>query len=320
MESKTELVIQSGLGTWHKKTKLINIGQELECESRDLGINQLRNIHSTCDGFLLMNEPRNDGKLQVINPATKFCLTIPKCPSGCQHTACSAALGFDSSTKQYKIVHVMTDSYGFEIFNLSSGDEHWKRVSGPWEDLNDRPFNPVKFCWKDPVSINGRILHWYVDSSEYIISMQVNEARFSRTYLPTRGKTNNYGLAQLGEFLSFINCDSGITIDVWILEDFLGRVWSKKHTIVAELTNYICPYKSARQYERTMPKLRQLVAVAWARNGEVLILKHKKISSVYIYDTKSRAMKKFDNNMGNLESFVPHKDSLFDNNLLGIKA
>ncbi|XP_009588991.1 F-box protein At4g19940-like [Nicotiana tomentosiformis] len=314
MESKSELLIQEAAGR-HMKTKLIEIGKELECESRDLGINQLRKIHSSCDGFLLMNEPWIAWKLQVINPATKFCLTIPKCPSGCQHTACSAALGFDSSTKQYKVVHVMTDSYGFEIFNLSSGDEHWERVSGPWEDPNDRPFDPVKFNWKDPVSINGKILHWYVDSSEYIISMQVNEAKFSRTYLPKCGeviKTNNYSLVELGGFLSFINSDSETIMDVWILEDFQGQVWSKKHRIVAESINYICPYKSARQNERTMPELGKLVVVAGARrNGEVLILKHKKNSSGYIYDTKSRVMKIFSSNMRNLESFVPHKDSLF---------
>ncbi|KAK4359287.1 hypothetical protein RND71_021516 [Anisodus tanguticus] len=237
---------------------------------------------------------RGDGKLQVINPATKFWFTIPKCPSGCLHEACCAALAFDSSTKQYKVIHVITDSYGFEIFNLSCADEHWERVSGPWEDL------------KSPVSINGRLLHWCVDSSEYFISMEVKEAKFRRTSLPTHGevinKTKNYAL-------------SDTQMDVWILEHFRGKVWSKKHMIVAELTNYICPYicKSTRQNERTMPKLGKLVVVAGARNGEVLILQHKKNSSLYIYDTKSMVMKTFNDssNMRNLVSFIPHKDNLF---------
>lgn len=122
MESKPEVVIQSGLRR-HMKTKLIEIGKELECESRELGLSKLRKIHSGCDGFILMSEPGDDGKLQVINPATKFCLTIPRCPSHCQHKACTAAIGFDSTTKKYKVVHVVTDSYGFEIFNLSSADD-----------------------------------------------------------------------------------------------------------------------------------------------------------------------------------------------------
>ncbi|KAK6779183.1 hypothetical protein RDI58_021367 [Solanum bulbocastanum] len=251
MESKTELVIQSGL-VWRMKTKLTEIRKEFECESREVGLNKLRKIHSSCVEFLLMSEPGNNG----INPATKFCLTILRCPSHCQHKACSAALAFDSSTKQYKVVHVVTDSYGFEIFNVSCADDelHWERVSSPWEDLNDRPFNPVKFHWKNPVSINGRILHWYVDSAEYFITMQVKEEKFSRTYLPERvkeiNKTKDYALVELDGFLSFINCDSEKSMNVWILEDFRRKVWSKKHTIVAELTNYICPYISSRQDEK----------------------------------------------------------------------
>ncbi|XP_059306934.1 uncharacterized protein LOC132058456 [Lycium ferocissimum] len=240
-ESKSELVIQARHGR-HMKTKLIEIGKELECESRELGKNQSREIHSSCDGFLLMSEPGDSGKLQVINPATEFCVTVPRCPSGCLHGACSAAIAFDSSTKQYKVVHVVNDYYyRFEIFNLSSADENWERVSGPWEDINDRPFNLGNFYWKNAVSINGRILHWYVESSEYFISMEVKEAGFTRTYLPERGdvinKTNNYALVGLGGFLSVVYCDSDTQMDVWILEDFHGQLWSKKHTIVAELTN-----------------------------------------------------------------------------------
>lgn len=113
------------------------------------------------------------------------------------------------------------------------------------------------------MSINGRILHWYVDSAKYFMSMDVKEGKFNRTYLPERVKVINemidYALIELDGFLSFINCDSETTMNVWILEDFRGKVWSKKHTIVAELTNYICPYKSASQDERRMPNLGNLL-------------------------------------------------------------
>lgn len=100
-------------------------------------------------------------------------------------------------------------------------------------------------------------------------------------------------------------------MNVWILEDFRGKVWSKKHTIVAELTNYICPYKSARQDERRMPKLGKLIAVAGVRISEVLILEYKKNSNVYVYNMKRKVMKTLSSNMKKLESFVPHKDGLF---------
>ena len=101
-------------------------------------------------------------------------------------------------------------------------------------------------------------------------------------------------------------------MDVWILEDFHGQVWSKKNTIVAELTHYVCPSKSTRPNERSMPEIGKLIAVGGVRNGEMLILKHQKNSKEYLYDTKSRVTKMFNiYNMRNSESFVTHKESLF---------
>lgn len=166
------------------------------------------------------------------------------------------------------------------------------------------------------MSINGRILHWYINSSEYFVSMDVKVGKFSRTYLPECGevinKTNNHTLLQLDGLFSFITCDCKTTIDVWILEDFHEQVWSKKYTNVAELTHYVYPSKSTRPNDRTMSKLGKLVAVAGARNSEVLIFKHRKKSNkAYIYDTKNRVMKMFNIGMRSLESFVPHKESLF---------
>ncbi|KAG5583737.1 hypothetical protein H5410_044171 [Solanum commersonii] len=192
-ESKTELLlIQAASSARHMKTKLLEIGKDIECESCDLGINRL----------------------------------------GCHHKdyGCSSAIGFDSRKKQFKVVHVVTDSYGFEIFNLNGANDesHWKQIPGSWadaDDVSERQFNPLNFRWKNPVSINGRIQHWYVDSSEYIISMQVNEAKFSRTNLPEeliqRGR---YELVELGGFLSIVHYDSDTRMDVWNLE---GECWYK---------------------------------------------------------------------------------------------
>lgn len=44
-ELKSELVIQSGY-IRYMKTKLIVIGKDLECESRELGPSKIRKIHS----------------------------------------------------------------------------------------------------------------------------------------------------------------------------------------------------------------------------------------------------------------------------------
>ncbi|GFY82308.1 hypothetical protein Acr_02g0005480 [Actinidia rufa] len=74
--------------------------------------------------------------------------------------------------KVYKVVHVYANLFGFEIFALGCSDNSWRRVSGPWKDPWERPFD-LKFRWSDPVLVSGRFLHWYVNSHQYIISMDV---------------------------------------------------------------------------------------------------------------------------------------------------
>ncbi|KAH0739456.1 hypothetical protein KY290_038161 [Solanum tuberosum] len=180
-ESKSELLIQSGY-VRHMKTKLIEIGKDLECESRDLGLNKTRKIHSSCDGFVLMSEPDDFyfGKLRIINPATKFCITIPGFPSRCQHGTCSAALVFDSSTEQYKVVHIVNYCFGFEIFNLSNAEENWKweRVdSDLWEGdvLYFSLFSPKEFKYFGTT---------YLVLGDYWYTMSPNESKCCRSLIP----------------------------------------------------------------------------------------------------------------------------------------
>ncbi|KAF3638637.1 hypothetical protein FXO38_23142 [Capsicum annuum] len=144
--------------------------------------------------------------------------------------------------------------------------------------------------------------------------MQVNETKFSRTYLPELGR-GRYELVELGGFLSCVYCDSSMKMDILILEDLERQVWFKKHSIVVESIDYICPknVKSSSTYENSMPDLGKLVPIAGVRNGGVLILKHNN-SSIYIYNTSTRGMKKANISMKNLGSCIPYKDSLLSIN------
>ena len=116
----------------------------------------------------------------------------------------------------------------------------WRRIPGPFE-VYDQPYNNIDdFSWSDPVSINGEVLHWYVDSCEFLISMDASDERFSRTPLPDCDKKvyeGNYALVEkrwMGR-LSFAHTISYKEMDVWVMEeDFHGRVWVKKHSITLE--------------------------------------------------------------------------------------
>ncbi|KAG5550414.1 hypothetical protein RHGRI_015390 [Rhododendron griersonianum] len=102
-----------------------------------------------------------------MNLVTKCCVTLPKCPSDSPHLRCGVALGYDSRTKKYKVVHVYADLFGFEIFTIGGSDNEWKRVCGPWKDAHhERPFD-LDFYWSDPILTNERFMHWFVDSDDY---------------------------------------------------------------------------------------------------------------------------------------------------------
>ncbi|KAJ0089168.1 hypothetical protein Patl1_31726 [Pistacia atlantica] len=206
----------------------------------------------------------------------QVCLTLPKCHSGCLHKACGAALGFDPCKQEYKVVHMYADGYGFEIFTLGCSDNAWKRVPGPF---------------KDEKSI--------------------------RMYLPdSAGKTNErrYNLLEMGGNLALVYTVSDTQFDVWILEDFGGQEWTKRHSIMAESTNYT-NFKSSSTY-KTLPNFMFLVAVAAMRDGEVLMFKYQKdegkvADCSYLYDMKQRQLKKFRMKIRSGGKFIPHRGSLY---------
>ena len=131
------------------------------------------------------------------------------------------------------MVHVYNAIFGFEIFDLGCSDGEWKRIPRPFQ-VYDRPYT-IDFSWSDPVSVNGQVLHRYVSSCEFIISMDVSDERFIRTRLPDCEKKickGNYALIVMDGCLSFVHTIPFKEIDVWILKDFHGQVWLKKHSIV----------------------------------------------------------------------------------------
>lgn len=319
METKAELLVGGPTsrrnGYFEVKLMEVEGALQLDCKLRDCGLCRMGRPRSSCNGLLLLNHPKEEGLLQVMNLITTVGLTLPKCPSGCRHKACGSALGFDPNKKEYKVIHMYADSFGFEIFNLAGPpDAAWRIIPGPWEGLQERPYDFERFSWSDPISVNGRVLHWHVASNEYIISMDVSEEISTKTYLPNISEeieSYKYTLAELGGYLSFVYALSDIQVDIWILDDcFRGQIWSKKHSIQLDLIKYVTPENSLlpANHANALPNLSKLVAVA-GRGCDILILKHEN-SCLYIYDMKHRVMKKFKMNMKNPMYFIPHRSSL----------
>ncbi|KAJ9694891.1 hypothetical protein PVL29_010390 [Vitis rotundifolia] len=104
----------------------------------------------------------------------------------------------------------------------------------------------------------------YVSSCEFIISTDVSDERFIRTRLPDSEKKickGNYALIVMDGCLSFVHTISFKEIDVWILKDFHGQVWLKKHSIVTQSAKYppLMDSSFPRECQNDLPDLRRLV-------------------------------------------------------------
>ncbi|GLT89472.1 hypothetical protein SLE2022_074510 [Rubroshorea leprosula] len=344
-----EFLIQAGM---RYKTSLLIVDEErLHFQLRNIDYPHMGQIRSSCNGLILVdNNSPLLGVFSVRNIVNGSVINLPRCPSGCYHGTCGVALGYVPCSKQYKVVHMYADGFGFEIFaffidnktfSFMSPDNTWKRIPGPFNAPCERPFNIEQFTWSDPVLIGGQVMHWFVDSDKYIISMDISDEKVSKTNLPNWGKQINrlkYDLVEIDGKLSFMYRYNSCIIDIWILKDFAKQVWSKEHSINASATKFTglstdslihrkksntLPDTEEVQREDTLtgseekndklPAFQKLVLVASLRNGEVLVFKHQTKSGVddrvYVYDMKLQELKKLQKKIKSEPRFIPYRSS-----------
>ncbi|XP_021289704.1 putative F-box protein At5g62060 [Herrania umbratica] len=330
--------------TWWKTSFLQIDENEFDFTLTNYSTHSTNLSKSNCNGLVLESKTEEGTSMPCVkNILTGSVLTLPSCPSGCRHEylTCGFALGFNPGTKEYKVVHVYADSYGFELFTIGS-DHKWRRIPGPFGDLNERPFDVERFSWSDPESIGGQVLHWFVESDTYIISMDLSDEKLRRTNLPDVGRSimkYEYDLVEMNGELCFVYKVSKFQIDFWVLKDFDRQVWSKEHSIIAMSTNYTPWLASSeltkkdkdqshggkqkkvddaslnrKEKKAKLPNFLKLEALATLRNGEVIVLMDKQNSIhaniMYLYDLKRKEMRQFRIKMKKGTAFQPHRSSL----------
>ncbi|GKD66859.1 F-box protein-like protein, partial [Tanacetum coccineum] len=85
--------------------------------------------------------------------------------------------------------------------------------------------------WHDPVSIDGRYLHWNVNSFDYLLSMDTVQERFRRISLPpvyddNLKNKNQYSICKMGGFLGLHEVSSENDV-IWVLKNFERTTWEK---------------------------------------------------------------------------------------------
>ncbi|PSS34626.1 Potassium channel subfamily U member 1 like [Actinidia chinensis var. chinensis] len=74
---------------------------KLDYKLHEVRVCPMGRVRSSCNGMLLLNHPKRECVLQVVNVVTRCYQTLPKCHSGCPHKECGYALTFDPFTQVY---------------------------------------------------------------------------------------------------------------------------------------------------------------------------------------------------------------------------
>lgn len=241
---RASLIIQKPTSENHRAytSRLVSICEgkkKLRVSKKDLNIPCRGHIRSWCNELLLIVDPNKLGALYVYNLLTKEGLYVPMSMSlfckGHIRCRCGLSLAFNKYTREYKVVHVYIGLNQVEceilVFKYECSMFYflkWVTVKGPGF-RGDR-----EYYWDDPISVEGRFLHWDVHSPNYIVSMDVVEGGFQKTCLPKKTSfnlSNGYHLMEISGLLSVVVPFSGTVFEVWVLKDFQKSEWEKLLTV-----------------------------------------------------------------------------------------
>ncbi|XP_058097686.1 F-box protein At3g07870-like [Magnolia sinica] len=284
--SEPGFIFQKRISRSKCKTHFMEI-KEGDIKVHDLDLHCPGRICASCNGLILLESMLS---LYVINPISKQRIILPPSDLSFKYPLSYEiyGFGFNSITKEYKVVHVCEYKkrktpipLGCEITTV--GSDSWREIDGPFFGLTEL---------RIPISASG-ILHWAI-GMDYIVSMDVGNEKFHKTPFPNCSR-RSYHFLELGEFLSFANRESPVQIDVWILKDLDGGEWIKQLSIGVD-----CLGSLLSQDLRWGGSLDPVLLLASFRNGEVIIFEcfAIDIGGFYLYDFKLERIIKFDGSCG----------------------
>lgn len=243
-------------------------------------------IRAACNGLILLENKLKKGGLIVVNPVTRKLISLPLgtlCPADKE----SYGFAFCTVTGEYKVVHLFQDElryFGCEILNL--GTRVWRAVNGP-------SFGLLRWLGCLPVLAIGA-LHWVpnIDSSDYLVSIEVDKERFHIIPLPKSSRYHDR-IVEMRGFLSFVTHEEENQMGVWILKG-LGELWTKQLSIKTGCILDMVPLYSLRI------------------KGD-MIFKRDEDGSFYAYDFQLQVMRKIEMENERLKMsgmYHPHVNSL----------
>ncbi|KAL3503491.1 hypothetical protein ACH5RR_037940 [Cinchona calisaya] len=201
-------------------------------------------------------------KIYLCNLATRQFLTLPPSPFGCpdefmevQISTTGLGLGFDPSTKDYKLVKFIEYFFAESSAPPVGGVQIYQLRTNSWRKLEGDVSGPSAIvpcqCFPVSILINGfLIMHWcatYMCDNLWhgILSFNMSTEAFQKIELPPCDKPGRiaFNLAVLNDSLAFILFGSRFSepppilttehsIDIWVMMEYgIKESWVKKYSI-----------------------------------------------------------------------------------------
>ncbi|KAF8008291.1 hypothetical protein BT93_K2080 [Corymbia citriodora subsp. variegata] len=226
---------------------LIRIHEEAAAPRIELGkFAELRGyaIQGTCNGLLLFQHSTNSLKNPelLINPFTRVVLELPRAPDLLPGMFVYG-LGFDRSTKTYKMVQIKaidfdkttcTGTIGARIYDFNK--QSWRTCKAPTLPRCTGPYPDFIFA--------SGALNWFLQANSMsfrvlarvVLSFDLTKEEFS--FIPIPDDFSEWGdfnmgtqMHELGGSLALVHRPDKAHIDVWVLSDYTRREWTRKYRI-----------------------------------------------------------------------------------------
>lgn len=241
-------------------------------------------IVASCNGLLLTLFGRN---LFIANPITKCSFKVPSLPYFVHTSEKKFVFAYHHSAKEYKVVCIFVE---YEprircIIHTVGADSSWREIKLPNNNIYCLGFGMYRIHTQ--VLTSDGSLHWLTNCTTFsksyrshILSMEVNSEEFRTTRDPPAASTSlaPASLSWEDPYLFPLYHRPKILdvwVYVWVLEKYNKEVWVKKY----------CINPTIRLLWNTLP-------TASLYKGEVVIIKDRNGSEMFMYDPKFRKFKK----------------------------
>ncbi|KAL4587326.1 hypothetical protein LXL04_000195 [Taraxacum kok-saghyz] len=272
---RASLILQQARNLRARHVDISEAGEDqgLQVKVQALDIPHIGTIRSWVNELLLMstNDKGKKRSLYVYNLITNEGSYLPECNACCGGYCtlkCGVALSFDVFKGTYKVVHLFTGP-PVECHILILRKDI---VSSKWKEMKVPCMNGGWLLTCNPVSVQGRYIHWKVFRDKRLVSMDMVKEEIVDMSVPLHGAIFEMD----GSLALFAGVGESKT-EIWILKDFQKNKWEKLQSVSLDKWHY-----------------RRFPVCGVTSNKYMIIVECKYYKGMCYYNLKNGIVKKLD--------------------------